>query len=434
MAELQDLLDQHDYDSPQVGDIRQGIIVSINTQGVIVDLGLKRDGLVPVSDLNKLEPDERDALKVNDEVFVYVLNTDKPDSLVVSIHLAKLNQDWIRAEELLESGEIIEAEIIGYNKGGAIVPFGRLRGFVPISHLVEVSPGMGDRRRQQRLAKLRGETLPLRVIEVNRRRRRLVLSQREAQKEWDSMRRAELIEKLEVGEVRQGTVSGLRDFGAFVNLGGADGLIHISELAWHRVEHPREVLKVGDEIDVYVMRVDEESQRISLSLKKILPNPWDTVSERYHENQLVEGKITRIVDYGAFAEIEPGVEGLLHVSQLSRGTVSDVHEIVQEGETHLLRIVNIDQNRQRIGLSLKAVTAMEQIEWMAQREIEKAAAEAAAEAEAAAKAEEEALAAADDTENAAEEAEVEEIDSTATEEMEAALKAESGVVSETEEE
>ena len=429
MAELNDLLDQHDYDSPQVGDIRQGIIVSINAQGVIVDLGLKRDGLVPTSDLNKLEPEERDALKVNDEVFVYILNTDKPDSLVVSIHLARLNQDWIRAEELLESKEIIEAEVIGYNKGGAIVPFGRLRGFVPISHLSEVTPGMGDRRRQQRLAKLRGETLPLRVIEVNRRRRRLVLSQREAQKEWESKRRAELIETLQVGEVRKGTVSGLRDFGAFVNLGGADGLIHISELAWHRVDHPREVLKVGDEIDVYVMRVDEDSQRISLSLKKILPNPWDTVSERYHENQLVEGTITRIVDYGAFAEIEPGVEGLLHVSQLSRGTVSSVSEMVQEGETHLLRIVNIDQNRQRIGLSLKAVTAMEQIEWMAQREIEKAAEEAAAEAaaaEAAAKAEAEA--------EAAEKAAEEEVDSAATAEMEAALAAESGPVSEIEEE
>ena len=396
---------------------------------MIVDLGLKRDGLVPTSDLNKLEPEERDALKVNDEVFVYILNTDKPDSLVVSIHLARLNQDWIRAEELLESKEIIEAEVIGYNKGGAIVPFGRLRGFVPISHLSEVTPGMGDRRRQQRLAKLRGETLPLRVIEVNRRRRRLVLSQREAQKEWESKRRAELIETLQVGEVRKGTVSGLRDFGAFVNLGGADGLIHISELAWHRVDHPREVLKVGDEIDVFVMRVDEDSQRISLSLKKILPNPWDTVSERYHENQLVEGTITRIVDYGAFAEIEPGVEGLLHVSQLSRGTVSSVSEMVQEGETHLLRIVNIDQNRQRIGLSLKAVTAMEQIEWMAQREIEKAAEEAAAEAaaaEAAAKAEAEA--------EAAEKAAEEEVDSAATAEMEAALAAESGPVSEIEEE
>jgi small subunit ribosomal protein S1 len=428
LAELHDLLDQHDYDSPQVGDIRQGIIVSINTQGVIVDLGLKRDGLVPTSDLNKLEPDERDALKVNDEVFVYVLNTDKPDSLVVSIHLARLNQDWIRAEELLESKEIIEAEVIGYNKGGAIVPFGRLRGFVPISHLSEVSPGMGDRRRQQRLAKLRGETLPLRVIEVNRRRRRLVLSQREAQKEWDSKRRAELIETLQVGEVRKGTVSGMRDFGAFVNLGGADGLIHISELAWHRVDHPREVLKVGDEIDVYVMRVDEDSQRISLSLKKILPNPWDTVSERYHENQLVEGTITRIVDYGAFAEIEPGVEGLLHVSQLSRGTVSSVGEMVQEGETHLLRIVNIDQNRQRIGLSLKAVTAMEQIEWMAQREIEKAAEEAAAEAAAA-----EAAAQAQAEAEAAKKAAEEEIDSAATAEMEAALAAETGSVSNIEE-
>lgn len=437
MAELHDLLDQHDYKSPQVGDIRQGVIVSINTQGVIVDLGLKRDGLVPTSDLNKLEPDERDALKVNDEVFVYVLNTDKPDSLVISIHLARLNQDWIRAEELLESGEIVEAEVIGYNKGGAIIPFGRLRGFVPISHLVEVGPGMGDRRRQQRLAKLRGDTLPLRVIEVNRRRRRLVLSQREAQKEWDSLRRAELIETLEAGEVRQGTVSGIRDFGAFVNLGGADGLIHISELAWHRVNHPREVLKVGDEIDVYVMRVDEESQRISLSLKKILPNPWDTVIQRYHEHQLVEGKITRIVDYGAFAEIEPGVEGLLHVSQLSRGTVSSVNEIVQEGETHLLRIVNIDQKRQRIGLSLKAVTAMEQIEWMAQREIEKAAAEAAAEAaEAAAAAEAaEAAGAAEAVEAAETEEDLDEkVDSTATAEMEAALKAKSGEVSSIEEE
>jgi small subunit ribosomal protein S1 len=426
LAELNDLLDQHDYNSPQVGDIRQGIIVSINTQGVIVDLGLKRDGLVPISDLNKLDPEEREALQVNDEVFVYVLNTDKPDSLVISIHLARLNQDWIRAEELLGSEEIIEAEVIGYNKGGAIVPFGRLRGFVPISHLTDISSGMGDRQRQQRLAKLRGETLPLRVIEVNRRRRRLVLSQREAQKEWDSKRRAELIDRLEVGEIHKGTVSGLRDFGAFINLGGADGLIHISELAWHRVEHPREILKVGEEIDVYVMRVDEEKQRISLSLKKLLPNPWDTVSERYHENQLVEGKITRIVDYGAFAEVEPGVEGLLHVSQLSRGTVSNVSDVVKEGETHLLRIVNIDQRRQRIGLSLKAVTAMEQIEWMAQKEIEKAAAEAAEEAAAKAAAEAEA-----ETESHEKE---EQVDTTATGEMEAALQAELKVESSTEEE
>ena len=387
--------------------------MAISPQGVIVDLNLKRDGLVPPSDLAKLDPKERDALQVNDELFVYILNTDKPDSLLVSINLARLNQDWIKAEEMLESGEIVEAEVIGYNKGGAIVPFGRLRGFVPISHLTEMSPGLGDRRRQQRLAQLRGQTLPLKVIEVNRRRRRLVLSQREAQKEWDAKRREELLETLEEGQVVTGHVSGMRDFGAFVNLGGADGLIHISQLAWHRVEHPREVLSVGDEIEVYVMRIDQETQRISLSRKRILPNPWETVTERYHENQLVEGKITRLVDYGAFVEIEPGIEGLLHVSQLSRGTVENVSDVVQDGETHLLRIVNIDKKRQRMGLSLKAVTAMEQIEWMAQREIEKAAAEAEAEALA------EAAASADEilTEG--------EVDKTATAEMDAALESDS---------
>lgn len=388
MEELQDLLDQHDYDVPEVGDIRAGIIVSIGSQGIIVDLGLKRDGLVPSSDLAKLEPEERDELKIDDEVFVYILNTDKPDTLTVSIHLARLNQDWIRAEELLESSEIVEAEVIGYNKGGAIVPFGRLRGFIPISHLSELSPGMSDRKRQQRLAKLRGATLPLKVIEVNRRRRRLVLSQREAQREWDAKQREALLAELAEGDRRVGTVSGLRDFGAFVNLGGADGLIHISELAWHRVDHPREVLKVGDEVEVYVLKVDKEAQRISLSRKKLLANPWDSVEERYKQNQLVEGTITRLVDYGAFAEIEPGVEGLLHVSQLSRGAnIENPSEVVQEGETHLLRIVSIDQRRQRIGLSLKAVTAMEQIEWMAQREIEKAAEEAQAEMERRAEAE-----------------------------------------------
>ncbi len=410
MSELEELLDQHDYTSPQVGDIRQGVILSISPQGIIVDLNLKRDGLVPPSDLAKLDAEERDALQVNDELFVYVLNTDKPDSLLVSINLARLNQDWIKAEEMLESGEIVETEVIGYNKGGAIVPFGRLRGFVPISHLTEMSPGMGDRRRQQRLAQLRGQTLPLKVIEVNRRRRRLVLSQREAQKEWDAKRRAELLETLEEGQTVTGRVSGMRDFGAFVNLGGADGLIHISQLAWHRVEHPREVLNIGDEIEVYVMRIDQETQRVSLSRKRTLPNPWQTVTERYHENQLVEGKITRLVDYGAFVEIEPGIEGLLHVSQLSRGTVENVSDVVQEGETHLLRIVNIDKKRQRMGLSLKAVTAMEQIEWMAQREIEKAAAEAEAEALA------EAAASADEIIAEGE------VDETATAEMEAALE------------
>lgn len=363
---LQALLDQHDYELPEVGDIRKGIIVAINSQGVIIDLGTKRDGLVQPSDLSKLTDEDRAALQVNDEIPVYVVNNDQPDSVIVSIHMAQLNQDWIDAEAMMESGQILECEIIGYNKGGAIVPFGRLRGFVPASHLTDLTPGMSDRKRQQRLAKLRGEKLPMKVIEVDRRRRRLVLSQRDAQKEWEEKRKGELLENLKEGDVLTGTISGLRDFGVFVDLGGADGLVHISELAWHRIDHPREVVKVGDEIEVVVLKLDRAEQRISLSRKQVMANPWDSVEQRYQLNQLVEGKVTRILDYGAFAEIEPGIEGLLHVSQLSRTNVENVGEVVKEGETHLLRIVSIDSTRQRIGLSLKAVTAQEQIEWMAQ--------------------------------------------------------------------
>ncbi|MEJ2746441.1 MAG: S1 RNA-binding domain-containing protein [Anaerolineae bacterium] len=366
----QDLLDQHDYQLPNVGEIRKGIIVAINEQDVIVDLGLKRDGLVPPTDLSKLDPEERAELHVNDEIDVYILSTAEPDALQVSINLARLNQDWIEAEKLMESGDLYEGEVIGYNKGGAIIPFGRLRGFVPASHLKDLTPGMGDRKRQQRLAKLRGEKLPLKIIEVDRRRRRLVFSQREAQKEWEEIRKRELLDSLEEGDVLTGRVSGLRDFGIFVDLGGADGLVHISELAWHRVEHPREVVKVGDEIEVYVLKLDREDQRISLSRKRLLPNPWTTVEERYSTHQLVEGTITRIVDYGAFAEVEPGIEGLLHISQLSRSNVQNPREVVNEGEVHLLRVVSIDPRRQRMGLSLRAVTANEQIEWMAQREME----------------------------------------------------------------
>ena len=372
MNSLEDLLDQHDYELPEVGDIRTGVIVANTPQGLIIDLGLKRDGMVPQSDLAKLEPEERDALSVNDEVPVYVAQTEDPEALIVSIYLARLNKDWIEAEALLVSGEIFEGEVIGYNKGGVIVPYGRIRGFVPISHLSDVTPGMGERRRQQRLARVRGEKIGVKIIEVDRHRHRLVMSQREAQKEWEEKKRGELMETLQPGEIRTGHISGMRDFGAFVDLGGADGLVHISELSWHRIDHPREVVKLGDEVEVYVLGVDQESGRISLSRKKLLPNPWDTVAQRYVQNQLVEGKITRILDYGAFAEIEPGVEGLLHVSQLSRNPVEDPRAVVQEGEVHLLRVVSIDQKRQRVGLSLKAVTPTEQIEWMAQKELAEA--------------------------------------------------------------
>ncbi len=282
--QLANLLDEHDYDFPEPGDIRTGIIVSMSSQGVIVDLGLKRDGLVQPSDLDELTQEDRDSLELEAEVPVYIVDTSQSDRLLVSIHKAMMNQDWIRAEELLESGEIIEEPVIGYNRGGIIVPFGNLRGFVPASHLTKLRRGMDDRQRQQVMAKLRNESLPLKVIEVNRRRRRLVLSERDAQKEWQESQKEALIEDLDEGDIVKGRVSGLRNFGAFVDLGGADGLIHISELAWHRVNHPREVIKVGDEVEVYVLSLDKEEQRIALSRKRLLENPWDTAEERYQNS------------------------------------------------------------------------------------------------------------------------------------------------------
>lgn len=370
--EMESLLEQHDYESPKVGDIRDAIIVSITQKGIIVDLGLKRDGIIQPADLDKLDEEERESLQVNDEIPVYIVSTDEQDSLQVSLHMARMNEDWIRAQEMLDGGEIFETEIIGHNRGGALVNFGRLRGFVPASHLTFLNPGMSDQDRQRRMARAHGETIPVKIIEVDRRRRRLVVSHREAERVWQDKRRRELLEQLNEGDVVRGMISGWRDFGAFVDLGGADGLIHVSELAWHRVDHPREVVSMGEELDVYVLKIDRERERISLSRKQLLANPWTTVEEKYAVGDLVEGRIIRIVDYGAFVEVEPGIEGLLHSSQIGRANVESPHDVLQEDETHLLRIISINAERQRMGLSLRAVTATEQIEWMTQREQEAA--------------------------------------------------------------
>jgi small subunit ribosomal protein S1 len=400
LQEMENLLSQHDYEQPRVGDIRQATIVSISPQGIIVDLGLKRDGIIQTSDLDKIDPLERQALAVNDEVPVYVVSIDSPDSLQVSLHLARLNEDWIKAQELLDSSEIFETQITGHNRGGALVPFGRLRGFIPASHLSFINPGMNEQQRQQRISESHGETIPVKVIEVDRRRRRLVLSHREAERVWQERRRRELLETLNEGDVLRGRVTGWRDFGAFVDLGGADGLIHVSELAWQRVNHPKEVIRIGEEVDVYVLKVDRKRERISLSRKHLLQNPWTTVEQRHAVGELVEGRVIRVVDYGAFVEIEPGVEGLLHTSQISRGNIDNPRDVLREGETHLLRIISVDGERQRIGLSLKAVTAAEQIEWMTRRE-ERATAEAEPEEERAEVVEMELEPAADETEGEA---------------------------------
>ena len=237
-----------------------------------------------------------------------------------------------------------------------IVPFGNLRGFVPASHVSDLPRGISEDERKTYMGGLLGRPVMLKVIEVNRKRRRLVFSQRDASRGRREANKEQLLGELKEGDVRTGRVSGLRDFGAFVDLGGADGLIHISELAWHRVKHPKEVLNVGDEVQVYVLRLDAEGKRIGLSLKRMQKNPWAQAEEMYHVGQLVEGTVSRVAQFGAFISLDPGIEALLHASQMADPVPADPTLLVHEGERLLMRVISIEPERQRLGLSIKDVT------------------------------------------------------------------------------
>ena len=283
--------------------------------------------------------------------------------MVLSAAQARQNEDWLRAEELMNSETTVGGEIVDTNKGGVIVGFGHLRGFVPASHVLDLPRGLQEDERINRLQSLIGNEITVKVIEVNRKRRRLVFSQLEAEKENRAARKEKLLRELKEGGRRSGVVSGLCDFGAFVDLGGADGLIHISELAWRRVRHPSQVLAVGDEIDVYVLNLDAQGKRIGLSLKRLQPNPWTLVDDMYHIGQLVEGVISRLETFGAFISMEPGIEALLHVSQMSLNQDENPARHLYEGQKLLMRIISIESDRQRLGLSLTEVNAAEKARW-----------------------------------------------------------------------
>jgi len=362
MAELP--MQDWDYQQPKRGQIRPGVILSIGEQEIIVGLDAKRDGIVPYADIQRLGPEAMARLSVGDRVDVYVLQTEELEgNLVVSIYQARQMKDWQLAGELSERGEILEVPVVGYNKGGVVVPVGDLRGFVPASQLPGFPQGLSQEERLRRLSEMVGVTLRVKVIEVDRRSRRLVLSAVAAERDWRQAQRERLMEQLREGQVCRGRVSSLAAFGAFVDLGGAEGLVHLSELSWQRVRHPREVLKVGDEVEVYVMSLDEENKRIGLSLKRLQPEPWALVEDRYELGQLVEGVVTNVVDFGAFAQIEEAVEGLIHVSELTDEPLTHPRDIVRRGDLLRLRIIRIDLRRKRLGLSLKRVLGFEWAEW-----------------------------------------------------------------------
>ena len=343
-------------DALERGDIVTGTVLSVDNLGLIVGVGTNRDGFVTRRDIERLGAQPED-YTTGDDVDVMILSLEDDDgNLRLSVAQARQNEDWKRAEALVEEDAEWEGEVADANRGGLIMLFGNLRGFVPASHVVDLPRGLDEDARTVHLRQFIGKKVTVKVIEVNRKRRRLVFSQRDAQRKTREARKAKLLADLKEGEVRKGIVSGLRDFGAFVDLGGADGLVHISELAWRRVKHPGDVLNIGDEVDVYVLRLDQDGRRIGLSLKRLLPNPWEMVDQMYHVGQLVEGVVSRTANFGAFISLDPGIEALLHASQISDPPPADAAEAIREGETLLMRVISVEPEEQRLGLSLKEVT------------------------------------------------------------------------------
>lgn len=351
----------------QRGDIVEGVIVSLSPTEILVDIGGKTEGIVTSRDLEHLDPQFLRSLRLGDEVMAYVVRPEDRDGhVILSLAKAQQEQDWVVANRLRRSGETIEVPVLEANRGGLVVGVGRLRGFIPASQL---SP---DRRAHRRPGTPKevpwqdalGTRVRAKVLEVDRARNRLILSERAVEREQRRQEREGLLSELRAGDRRRGCVRNICDFGVFVDLGGVDGLVHISELSWRRVEHPSEVVREGDEVEVYVLGVDRERQRVALSLRRLEPEPWSLVEQIYAVGQVVEATITRLTDFGAFALLDSGLEGLIHISELAPYHVVHPREVVREGDVVKVRILRIEPERRRLGLSLKqAAEEYVEVDW-----------------------------------------------------------------------
>jgi small subunit ribosomal protein S1 len=343
-----------DFDVPERGDLLEGVIVEIRPSELLVNIGSKRDGIVPQSDLAKLDPEFVKNLQEGQTVDVVISKQPEDDGIYqLSMADALQQRDWITAQKMMDSGEISTHKVIGYNKGGLTVEFYSLRGFVPASHVVDMARNLSEDQRRGELEGRIGESMRLKVIEVDRKRRRLVMSQMLAEREYQTQQREWLLTTLKVGDTLTGEVRSLRPFGAFVDLGGADGLLHVSEIGWAPISHPREALQIGEKIDVQVIRLDPDNQRIGLSRKRLLPNPWTDIESRYKIGQIVPVTITRVVDFGAFAQIEPGVEGLVHISEVADISVAEPLKTIRPSDRVDAKILRINAKQQRVGLSIR---------------------------------------------------------------------------------
>ena len=364
MAELLDHPD-NEVKSLKHGDVVEGTVVRIDPDEILVDFGGKSEGVVSNRELmNRRGPrdgdESRPELSVGDEVLVYVLQPESPEGhAVLSLRRAGLERKWRAMQERFDAGEIVEARVIDHNKGGLIVDLG-VRGFVPISQIVDFPRRPRDEQPRdaaqeiaEKLQPFVGRTLRLKILEVNRKANRLILSEKVALYEERREKRDELFSSLETGQRVTGVVRSIAPFGVFVDLGGIDGLVHKSELSWNKVNNPETAHQIGDEVEAEVIDINHERGRISLSIRRLQPDPWQESVAKYKIGDVIDGTVTKLVNFGAFVRVEEGLEGLIHISELSHQRVAHPGDVVQEGQEVKLRIISLDSERHRLGLSLK---------------------------------------------------------------------------------
>jgi small subunit ribosomal protein S1 len=355
-SDMQDLLAESErpFRGLRRGEVVEGVVVQVGRDEILVDIGAKAEAVVPIAEIPHAEGEAPELPSVGDTITASVLTSENREGhAVLSLTRAQAEQGWRELQQVFEAGQSIEGEVVNHNRGGLVVNVFGVRGFVPLSQISDVKRVGSEQEADEQLTAMHGNTMLLRVLELQRRRNRLILSERATVQERRARDKERLLQELQTGDEREGTVSSVCDFGAFVDLGGADGLVHLSELSWGQVQHPSHLVKVGDKVKVHVLSVDRDGKKIALSMKRLQPEPWALLAENYQVGQEIRVKITKLAPFGAFAEVEPGIEGLIHISELSEERIAHPKQVVREGEAVPVRIIRIDAARHRLGLSLR---------------------------------------------------------------------------------
>ncbi len=353
-----ELLEQEEklFTVPRRGNIVKGKVVQVQSDGVVVNIGYKSDGIIPLNEFsNNSDINPKDMVKEGDEIEVYVLKSDDGEgNVVLSKKRVDAIKDWDVIAKIAKEGSTVTVRTGEAVKGGIIAYFNEIRGFIPASQI--------SNQYVENIDEYSGKELEVKIVEVNKEKNKAIFSHRKILAERAEEMKNKLWEKIEKDMVMKGEVKRLADFGAFVDLGGVDGLIHISEMSWGRIKHPSEVVKVGDIVEVYIKDLDKEKNKISLSLKQAMENPWEKVTEKYVVEDIVEGKVVKLAGFGAFVELEPGVEGLVHISQIADKRIATPGEVLEVGQEVSVKILDVKKEEKRISLSIKEAQETEDAE------------------------------------------------------------------------